>query len=73
MASCICNTCTSFTNGAKTANENSYCSHGSSFQFSVSKNCKCPTCDLGKQAGVSHMQFCTKGSDKSQKFDDTHK
>ncbi|WP_424732644.1 DUF2769 domain-containing protein [Methanoregula sp.] len=72
--SCKCPTCNTYSDRAKTAGENMYCGHGSSFQdISTVKGCNCITCDIGKNAGATHHAFCIGGSENAQRYGDGHR
>jgi len=72
--SCQCPGCASYNPCAQKAGENMYCSHGSSFVcITEPAACACPTCTVGQKAGATHHQFCGKGSEGAQRWNDAHK
>jgi hypothetical protein len=68
---CTCPSCPTFNDCAKNAMETMFCMHGTSFHcIKEVKGCKCPTCPVTKQAGLTHSAFCVMGNEKSQRFND---
>jgi hypothetical protein len=71
-AQCICPTCPTYNNCAKNANEKLFCTLGNSFMcISFEKTCICPTCPVASDMGLHYKNFCTRGSEKAQRFEHT--
>ena len=69
---CTCPKCPTYTNCAKNAKELLFCNAGKSFMcISDEKGCICPTCPVAMEMGLKHKFFCTKGSEKAQRYEGT--
>jgi hypothetical protein len=69
---CPCPTCPSYNKCAKEAGETLFCSTGKSFMcISEEKGCNCPTCPITKEMGLKNKFFCTRGSEKAQRYEHT--
>jgi len=69
---CICPKCPSYTSCAKNAKELLFCATGKSFMcIDQEKGCICPGCPVTKQLGLKNKFFCTKGSEKAQRYEHT--
>jgi len=69
---CICPTCPTHTECAKNANENLFCMMGKSFMcINFEKECLCPQCPVRGELGLNNMFFCTRGSEKAQRYEHT--
>ncbi|NYT04845.1 MAG: DUF2769 domain-containing protein [Methanomicrobiales archaeon] len=69
---CPCPTCPSYTGCAKNAGETLFCTTGKSFMcISEEKGCSCPTCPIAKEMGLKYQFFCTRGSEKAQRYENT--
>jgi hypothetical protein len=67
---CTCPGCPSYTNCAKKGNELLFCATGKSFMcISFEKGCICPTCPVTGEFGLKNTFFCTKGSEKAQRYE----
>jgi hypothetical protein len=72
MNRCPCPTCPSYNNCAKEAGETLFCSTGKSFMcISEEKSCICPTCPITTEMGLKFKLFCTRGSEKAQRYENT--
>ncbi len=67
---CICPDCPTYTDCAKKADERLFCWFGGS-KNCISKeiDCLCPSCPVASEMGLKHDFFCTRGSEKSQRWD----
>jgi hypothetical protein len=71
-AMCICPTCPTHTTCAKNANELLFCWNGKSFMcIDTEKDCSCPRCPVVPEVGIRHKSFCTRGSEKAQRYERT--
>jgi hypothetical protein len=71
-ALCICPGCPTYTNCAKNGKEKFYCWNGRSFMcINAEKGCNCPTCPVTKAAGLKNTNYCTRGSEKAQRYEHT--
>jgi hypothetical protein len=71
-AMCTCPTCPSYTTCAKNGNELMFCATGKSFMcIPYEKGCICPTCPVAKDLGLKYSSFCTRGSEKAQRYENT--
>ncbi|MDD1652539.1 MAG: DUF2769 domain-containing protein [Methanomicrobiales archaeon] len=71
-AKCICPTCPTYNNCAKNAKETLFCWNGKSFMcISFEKKCLCPTCPVTGDLGLKKQSFCTRGSEKAQRYEHT--
>ncbi len=69
---CICPTCPTHTTCAKNANELLFCWNGKSFMcIDREKGCYCPNCPVVPEIGLRHKNFCTRGSEKAQRYERT--
>ncbi|HUU74762.1 MAG TPA: DUF2769 domain-containing protein [Methanoregulaceae archaeon] len=69
---CQCPTCPSYNTCAKNSKEILFCSTGKSFMcISEEKGCVCPTCPVAPQIGLKYTFFCTRGAEKSQRYENT--
>ena len=69
---CTCSKCPTYTNCAKNAKELLFCNAGKSFMcIPDEKGCICPTCPVAMDMGLKHSFFCTKGSEKAQRYEGT--
>lgn len=69
-ALCTCPACPTYNKCAKNAKEILYCVNGKSFMcISEEKDCICPSCPVAAEAGLKHKYFCTKGSEKAQRYE----
>jgi hypothetical protein len=69
---CICPSCPTYTDCAKKAGENLFCTLGNSFMcISFEKGCECPKCPVTSEMGLHYSNFCTRGSEKAQRFERT--
>lgn len=67
---CTCPTCPTYNRCAKEAKELLFCATGKSFMcISDEKGCICPTCPVSKDFGLTYKFFCTKGSEKAQRYE----
>ena len=71
-ARCPCPTCPSYNDCAKNAGETLFCATGKSFMcISEEKGCICPKCPIAEELGLRHSYFCTRGSEKAQRYEHT--
>ena len=71
-AKCTCPTCPTYNNCAKNAKEMMFCWTGRSFMcISFEKKCICPTCPVTADLGLKKQFFCTRGSEKAQRYEHT--
>jgi hypothetical protein len=69
-AKCTCPTCPTYNRCAKKAQELLFCATGKSFMcISEKKDCICPVCPITSELGLKHRFFCTKGSEKAQRYE----
>lgn len=69
-ATCICPSCPSYTRCAKDAHEMMFCANGKSFMCIPSeKGCVCPNCPVTSELGLKNTSFCTRGSEKAQRYE----
>ena len=69
---CICPTCPSYTECAKDASEKLFCWTGKSFMcIAFEKGCLCPQCPVAAELGLNNTSFCTRGSEKAQRYEHT--
>jgi hypothetical protein len=69
-AMCTCPSCPTYNHCAKKANELLYCASGKSFMcISEEKECICPSCPVTPGFGLKHTSFCTRGSEKAQRYE----
>ncbi len=69
---CTCPSCPTYNKCAKNAKEILFCATGKSFMcISDEKECICPTCPVTSAIGLKHTFFCTKGSEKAQRYEHT--
>lgn len=67
---CTCPGCPSYTDCAYKAKELLFCATGKSFMcISSEKQCICPTCPVTPEFGLKNTFFCTRGSEKAQRFE----
>jgi hypothetical protein len=67
---CTCPKCPTYTNCAKNAKELLFCNTGKSFMgISEEKGCICPTCPVAMDMGLKHKLFCTRGPEKTQRYE----
>jgi hypothetical protein len=67
---CTCPTCPTYTGCAKKANETLFCATGRSFMcITFEKQCICPTCPVTPELGLKNTSYCTKGSEKAQRYE----
>lgn len=68
--SCICQTCASYTECSKDANEKLFCVTGKSNNcITELKGCECPACPLARSldVGILHNAYCLNGSEMEQR------
>lgn len=71
-AMCTCPDCPTYNRCAKKANELLFCATGKSFMcISEEKECICPDCPVTPEFGLKHTFYCTKGSEKAQRYERT--
>jgi hypothetical protein len=69
---CICATCPSYNECAKNANESLFCATGKSFMcINFEEGCLCPQCPVTEEMGLRNTLFCTRGSEKAQRYEHT--
>jgi hypothetical protein len=69
---CTCPGCPSFNDCAKNAKELLFCATGKSFMcITEERGCICPTCPVANDLGLKYQFFCTRGSEKAQRFEHT--
>ncbi len=67
---CTCPGCPTYTRCAKTNKELLFCASGKSFMcISEEKGCMCPQCPVTSDLGLKYKSFCTKGSEKAQRYE----
>ena len=67
---CICGQCPSCTAAARTSGESFFCGTGKSFRHITTEvNCLCGGCPAKSDLGLRHGFFCMKGSEKTQRYD----
>ncbi len=67
---CICEGCPTYTECARKAQEILFCYTGGSFIcISKENDCLCPTCPVTSEIGLIDDFFCTRGSEKAQRWD----
>jgi hypothetical protein len=67
---CTCPVCPTYAGCAKTKKELLFCASGKSFLcISEEKGCICPQCPVSVEFGQKHRFFCTRGSEKAQRFE----
>jgi len=67
---CTCPGCPTYTRCAKNGKELLFCATGKSFMcISDEKGCICPTCPITGEFGLKYTLFCTKGSEKAQRYE----
>ncbi len=67
---CTCPACPTYTDCAKKNSELLFCATGKSFMcIPAEKGCMCPTCPVTKAAGLKFKSFCTRGSEKAQRYE----
>jgi hypothetical protein len=65
---CICPECPTYTDCARKQKELLYCAVGKSPSCITEEvACICPTCPITEQLGLTHMYFCTKGTEREQR------
>jgi len=70
MSMCTCPGCPTYTSCARNAKEVLFCNTGKSFMcISEEKKCICPTCPVAIDMGLKHSSFCTRGSEKAQRYE----
>ena len=65
MTMCICKTCPSYTGTNETTVF--FCNVGKSAVISEEKGCNCGVCPVGYNMGLSHLYYCTLGSEREQR------
>ncbi len=66
---CICPGCPTYTDCARKAQERLFCIIGGSFIcISQEKDCLCPSCPVAADMGLTRKFFCTRGSERSQRW-----
>ncbi|HDR73021.1 MAG TPA: DUF2769 domain-containing protein [Methanoculleus sp.] len=69
---CICPTCPTYNECAKKKDELLFCATGKSFMcIHFEKECLCPGCPVTRELGLNNMYFCTRGSEKAQRYEHT--
>lgn len=69
---CTCPSCPTYNNCAKKGKELMFCATGKSFMcISEDKGCICPTCPITGTLGLKYKSYCTKGSEKAQRYEHT--
>lgn len=67
---CTCPGCPTYTRCAKNGKELLFCSTGKSFLcISGEKKCICPACPIAGEYGLKYTLFCTRGSEKAQRYE----
>jgi hypothetical protein len=67
---CTCPKCPTFTACAREAEERLFCLQGKSFMcISGEKGCICPKCPVTPALGLKYRFFCTKGAEKTQRYE----
>jgi hypothetical protein len=70
MDKCMCGGCPTYTNAARASGESFFCGTGKSFRHITTKvNCLCAGCPVKSDLGLKHDFFCLKGSEKTQRYD----
>jgi hypothetical protein len=65
---CICSNCPTYNDCAGKNNELAYCAVGKSPECITAENgCVCPSCPITSMLGLTHMYFCTKGTEQEQR------
>jgi hypothetical protein len=71
-AMCVCPQCPNYNDCAKKAGEALFCATGRSFMcISDEKGCSCPGCPVTAKLGLKYSFFCTRGSEKAQRYENT--
>jgi hypothetical protein len=67
---CLCPKCPTHTECAKRSREKLFCFHGKSFIcIDAEVECLCPGCPVHDEMGLKHDFFCTRGSEKAQRYE----
>ncbi len=67
---CCCPKCPTHTECAKRQQEKVFCTHGRSFIcIDTEVECLCPGCPVHEEMGLKHTFFCTRGSEKAQRYE----
>ena len=67
---CTCPQCPTYNKCARNAKELLFCATGKSFMcITEEKGCICPTCPVTPEFGLKNTFFCTKGAEKSQRYE----
>ena len=70
MEKCICGQCPSYTNSAGSCGEGFFCGTGKSFRHITTEvNCICGKCPVKADLGLKYGFFCTRGSEKALRYD----
>ncbi len=69
---CTCPSCPTYNNCAGNASEKLFCALGRSFHcISFERGCICPTCPVTTEMGLHYDRFCTRDSEKAQRYENT--
>ncbi|MDI6719993.1 MAG: DUF2769 domain-containing protein [Methanomicrobiales archaeon] len=69
---CLCPGCPTYTRCAKEADEKFFCNTGKSFMcIDTEVACLCPTCPVWTDMGLKYKFFCTRSSEKAQRYENT--
>lgn len=67
---CRCPGCPTHTECAKRNQEKLFCFNGKSFIcIEAEKECLCPECPVHDEMGLRYNFFCTRGSEKAQRYE----
>jgi hypothetical protein len=67
---CICSECPSYNECAKNSQESIFCAKGRSFMCITAVNeCICEKCPVYKEMGLNNTLFCTRGSERAQRYE----
>ncbi len=70
ISMCTCPTCPTYNRCAKNAKEIFFCGTGKSFMcISEEKGCICPSCPVTTELGLKYTFFCTKGAEKTIRYE----
>jgi len=70
MAKCKCGQCSTYTSTARAMGESFFCGTGKSFRHITTEvNCLCGGCPVKADLGLKYGFFCTRGSEKTLRYD----
>jgi len=73
MGKCICGECPTYTAAARASGEGFFCGTGKSFRHITTEvNCMCGRCPVKGELGLKYGFFCTRGSEKALRYDQSH-